>query len=351
MLEGVNKEISVQLTSFGEAKKINTKKTTKEIIADNKVIVGLTGAAALAAAVTGGILLHKSHKLTKEIEKLYNMQINNFKLKKNDSDFTEFFDPDIAINKLKEIMKLPKNERLAALKEAGNHDRGMIIYLKNTSGNYKDSLPQNIQDAIAEKDYLKTKKLFIEYCDTLLHDSKTAGKTIAESVENVFGKNSGIEPHTYDLTKEGEAIAISANGGAGFHHKILIKGNKEASGLNHKTSKEYVSDLYSPGVLGKMPKDNPSKPVITSGEFNGHKYVAVSYRDHISGYHDEGIGQGFTLYSAKGGDLTPAQQDLLSIGEKLTEEDLSPHMFAISQDSNYDAILSLVQTLAQKYKA
>lgn len=202
-----------------------------------------------------------------------------------------------------------------------------------------------------EKDYLKTKKLFIEYCDTLLHDSKTAGKTIAESVENVFGKNSGIEPHTYDLTKEGEAIAISANGGAGFHHKILIKGNKEVSGLNHKTSKEYVSDLYSPGVLGKMPKDNPSKPVIISGEINGHKYVAVSYRDHISGYHDEGIGQGFTLYSAKGGDLTPAQQDLLSIGEKLTEEDLSPHMFAISQDSNYDAILSLVQTLAQKYKA
>ena len=70
MIDSVN-QVSGGSVSIENNPHIQEKKSAKDFISDNKVLVGVIGAAALAATVTGGILFHKSQKLTKEIEKLY----------------------------------------------------------------------------------------------------------------------------------------------------------------------------------------------------------------------------------------------------------------------------------------
>ncbi len=43
--------------------------------------------------------------------------------------------------------------------------------------------------------------------------SSKVGATVNEIIKNVFGKNSNITPHTYDISKEFDSIAIQRNHG------------------------------------------------------------------------------------------------------------------------------------------
>ena len=340
MIDSVSK-VGMTNVHFGENKEQGTKKSVKQIISDNKVLVGTLGAAAIVATVTGGILFHKSQKLTKEINNLYNGLIKTF---------TKFFDPDITINQIKEIQKLPKKERLKALKEFNTGlDRGFLVNI-NKDEKYLESLPQNIQDSVKEKDYVKSKNLFIEYCDSLFNKSETAGKTVAESVENVFGKETIVKPHTYSPKKD-ELIAMNDYGGRGYEAITVLPDNQIAHRLNWKTNMEtgQKGSCYSPGVLGHMPKGDAT-PVIQSGKANGRHYVSISYGPKDSGQ----ASYGFSLFSSKNGAMTQAQKDLLSINtSKMSEDDINL-LFKLPRNrerANYDAVLSLVQTLAEKYKA
>lgn len=61
----------------------------------------------------------------------------------------------------------------------------------------------------------------------------TAGETVQETIENVFGKNSTITPHTYDLSKEYPTISVVRNCG-GFRYEYVCKdGILEAKGGSH----------------------------------------------------------------------------------------------------------------------
>lgn len=349
MIDSVNKVSGAGVNTEIKAEK-QDKKTIKDFVSDNKVVVGVAGAAALSAAVIGGIMFHKSQKLTKEVEKLYNRLIKNFENRKDDENFTKFFDPDITINQIKEIQKLPKKERLKALKEFDTClDRGFLVNIIKDE-KYLESLPQNIQDAVKEKDYIKSKNLFTEYCDSLFNKSETAGKTVAESVENVFGKETIVKPHTYS-PKEDELIAMNDYGGRGYEAITVLPDNQIAHSLNWKTNKEtgQKGSCYSPGVLGHMPEGDAT-PVIQSGKANGRHYVSISYGPKDSGR----ASYGFSLFSSKGGEMTQAQKDLKSIDTSRMSEDDINLLFQLPRNrerSNYDAVLSLVQTLAEKYKA
>ena len=349
MIDSVNSAGSVGTNS--EIKTKNTKKNTvKDFVSDNKVLVGSIGAAAIVATVTGGILFHKSQKLTKEIDKLYNQLINNFERRRNNEKFTKFFDPDITINQIKEVKNLPKKERLKALKElCPDFDRGFLANI-NKDEKYLEKLPQNIQDAVKEKDYVKSTKLYAEYCDSLFNKSKTAGNTIAESVENVFGKDTIVKPHTYS-PKEDELIAMSDYGGYGYETVAVMPNNQIAHRLNWKTNMEVSEEgsCSAPGVLGHMPEGD-NTPIIKSGKVNGRNYVAISYGPKNSGQ----ASYGFSLFSSKGGKMTQAQKDLKNLDTSKMSEDDIKLLFRLPRNrerSNYDAVLSLVQSLAEKYKS
>lgn len=349
MIDNVNKVGSVSVNSEIKTEKPK-KNTVKNFVSDNKALVGVVCATALSASIIGGIMFHKSQKLTKEIEKSYNNLIKWFENRKNDEAFTRFFDPDISINQIKEIQKLSKKERLKALKEFDSiNDRGLLISLKRND-KYLEKLPQNIQDAVKEKDYLKTKKLYAQYCDSLFNKSKTAGKTIAESVENVFGKETIVKPHTY-IPKNDELISMSNYGGRGYEAIAVMPNNEIAHRLNWKTNMEIgkKGSCIAPGVLGHMPEGDAT-PIIQSGKENGRHYVSISYGPKDSGRPS----YGFSLFSSKNGEMTQAQKDLLSIDTSKMSEDDIKLLYKLPRDcekSNYDAVLSLVQTLAEKYKS
>ena len=89
-------------------------------------------------------------------------------------------------------------QRLEEIQSVIGSDRGFAQRLPAMD---ISKLPKDVQDAIRVKDQLKATEAYIKYCDNLFHKSKTAGATVQESVENVFGKDTKIKPHTYDLSK------------------------------------------------------------------------------------------------------------------------------------------------------
>ena len=115
----------------------------------------------------------------------------------SDEKIQKFFDIEKITQHIDDALKLPKKkDRLAKLQEIEKlNDRGLARSLED--GFDVEQLPKNIQEAIANKDHITAAKLYSEYCDTLFAKSKTAGATIEESIENVFGKGSIVTPHTY----------------------------------------------------------------------------------------------------------------------------------------------------------
>lgn len=312
------------------------------------------GATILASTIAVGIFTHqkiKTNKLNREIKNI-TQQI----LKKNNSfSDVQIWDEKIMQQHISDALGLKTKqkqlERLKNINDTISNDRGFYVSLyKDAKGyyNFKERLPEEIQKVIDKGDRYTATKMYFEYCDNLFYPSQTAGKTIAESIENVFGRNSKVRPHTYDITKEAEIIAIGNNAGRGFHTITVTRENKIPARVNYKANRGFVGGLYPPGVIGRLSADNPKIPIITSGEFQGRKFVSLSYQD--MGYStDPNVGRGFTLYSQIGGDLTPAQQDLLKLKGNLTEEDTKLLQFpTYDSKSNFDAILSLIHTLANK---
>ena len=188
-----------------------------------KVAVG-AGLTALAAA---GIYIATKGKggknvknLGKQIESL-TQDCNHF------SKLFEFETPQIG-ERLEEISKLPKKEQLGALQQLET-----ILDHANVVRNHIDleqklpkgtklglpkgmtTLPDDVRQAYEQKDIIKTGELFKQHLDKLPNSrpAVTKGATIAESIENTFGKGSNIQPHTYDLSKESPVIGVYRNCG------------------------------------------------------------------------------------------------------------------------------------------
>ena len=313
---------------------------------NQKVVIGTTAAIGLTAATIGGILYSKGRTLSKEIDTLAKHIKNRYKGLYQDEKLAELFDIEKVTQHINDALKLPKKkERLAKLQEIQKiNDRGLAINLEQGADIKK--LPQNIQEAIANKDQITATKLYIEYCDSLFAKSKTAGKTIEESIENVFGKNSGIKPHTY--SDDADLVVMSDNtGGGGFQIRIVNKDNNIASPLNHKAAEGLTSSCTAPEHSSAKLTDG--LPKITSGNYEGRTYVTITYGESYNG-----PPFGLTLFGKKGStEFTKAQKDLMELDvTNLTKEQiyLLSKIPRDNQNANYDAALSLLQTLIEKAK-
>ncbi len=343
-LNGIQRNVSFKAQGDEKQPVQEDKKTNYKSLA--------IGAASVSAVVIGGLLINHKLKLNK-LNKAINELVGDLgKIVKQESDV---FDNSILQKYIDEALKLPKKDQIARLEELSivkpGKDRALLGVLKNEQRRSK--LPQSILDAVAEKDQFKATKAYIEYCDTLFHKSKTAGATIQESIDNVFGKNSIIKPHTYNPADEAEYIGGYIDLG-GYKDLAINSKNMIAAGVNHKAgtciNPHYVSHVGS-------------RATIQKDVYEGQTYVMMLIPNGRSG--DKLI-----LASKDGKTLTPAQRDLLSLGGKLSGADMKlfeklfsnygPNGQIVSANdvikngetqlgmANYDAILSTIQTLAQK---
>ena len=345
MIEKINATQAPQTTATQTPPKTDEPKEQK-FTQTQKVVMGVTAAAGVTAATIGGILYSKGKTLSKDIDNLAKNIKNKYEGLYQDEKLAELFDIEKVTQHINDALKLPKKkERLAKLQEIQQlHDRGLAIKLEQ--GADIEKLPQNIQEAIANKDQITASKLYVEYCDTLFNKSKTAGETIEETIENVFGKNSGIKPHTY--TDDVDLVVMSDNtGGEGFQIRAVNKDNNIASPLNHKAVKGLSSGCTAPGHSSAKLTDG--LPKITSGNYEGRTYVTITYGESYNG-----PPFGLTLFGKKGStEFTKAQKDLMELDvTNLTKEqiDLLSKIPRDNQNANYDAALSLLQTLIEKAK-
>ena len=214
-----NAPVNTQTTI--QSKQPETKSKEKSSISTGgKVAVG-AGLTALAAA---GIYIATKGKggknvknLGKQIESL-TQDCNHF------SKLFEFETPQIS-ERLKEISQLPKKDKLDALKQLNTtleHANKVKDYINLEQKGHKTrlpkgmtTLPDDVRQAYEQKDVIKTGELFKQHLDKLPNSRPaiTKGATVAESIENTFGKGSNIQPHTYDLSKESPVIGVYRNCG------------------------------------------------------------------------------------------------------------------------------------------
>lgn len=344
-LNGIQRNVSFKAQGDEKQPVQEDKKTNYKSLA--------IGAASVSAVVIGGLLINHKLKLNK-LNKAINELVGDLgKIVKQESDV---FDNSILQKYIDEALKLPKKDQIARLEELSivkpGKDRALLGVLKNEQRRSK--LPQSILDAVAEKDQFEATKAYIEYCDTLFHKSKTAGATIQESIENVFGKNSIIKPHTYNPADEAEYICGYIDKG-GYKDLAINSKNMIADGANHKALFASVNSRYISHV--------GTRATIQQDVYEGQTYVTMLIPNGRSG-------DKLVLASKDGKTLTPAQKDLLSLDAKLSEDDMKlfeqlfsnygPNGQIVSANdvikngetqlgmANYDAILSTIQTLAQK---
>lgn len=324
----------------------NIQEKTEHSKTKKYLYVGL-GAVAVAASAIAGIALHNKAVL-KNAEKAVEALKKEVDFFVDDKNITEevagIFDNKILQKYIDEAMKLPLKERVKKLTEIVNilkDDRDFSLAVKKGKEKFIETLPKEIKDLLASKDQLKITKAYAEYCDNLFYKSETAGATIQESVDNVFGKRINIKPHTYDLSKEADRIATAQNTGAEGYIDITVRAdNMIADGCNHANTI---------GVYGTASKPKGVPYVIKRGmSKDGTPYVQITFDDLRSKYSDA---RNAIRLLSPGKDLTPAQMDLLKLEEV---NDLPVHELQIltygKNKTNFDAILSFIQTMANSVK-
>lgn len=216
-----NAPVNTQTTI--QPKQPETKSKEKSSVSTRvKVAIG-AGLTALAAA---GIYIATKGKGGKNVKDL-GKQIDS--LTKECSNYLhnhsfEFESPQVG-KRLEEISQLPKKDKLDALKQLNTtleHANKVKDYINLEQKGHKTrlpkgmtTLPDDVRQAYEQKDVIKTGELFKQHLDKLPNSrpAVTKGATVAESIENTFGKGSNIQPHTYDLSKESPVIGVYRNFG------------------------------------------------------------------------------------------------------------------------------------------
>ena len=331
----------------------------------------MLGAAGLAAMSIAGILLkgkvaakvpagveNAVSQSVDNITELVNTMRRNLSFKRNDEKFCKFFDPDIIQKYIDDAMNLPEKEKADRITKIYKYYMDARTERLSISGmaNISD-LPQDIQNAIKAKDYIKTSKLYGQYCDTIVHKAPTAGATVEESIKNVFAKASEkIKPHTYDMAKESDNIVIMDNYG-GFRTTIVNKQNQIINpDINRSlgmSSDDFRIDYSPSGVIQR------GKVLVGNGIKDGKAFTTIEFPSYLENTDGSRARNAITLLSPNA-ELTPAQKDLLKLKDMSAEDidlmaDLT--MCIYNKDGyfggtliNFDAILSFIQTCAQKIK-
>lgn len=188
-----------------------------------------------------------------------------------------------------------------------------------------------------------------------IYKAKTTGATVAETIENVFGKGSKkVKPHSYDLAKENDHFLYVRYRG-GYWDKCVTKEGviyepiyfniNEALGNSYSNINGFLQQPQNVSKIGK-------EAVITHGITDG-KYVTVM---NIPEKTRKGMSMKLGFIS-KDGKPTPLQKDLLSLAEKperfdydLIRKTLINEKNALGDHMDYDLMLSVIQSMAKGMK-
>ena len=355
---------------------INSKSVQKQDVHDNKPSKDegikksaklMLGATALAAAVVGGVVMHKSSvskkaakKLAEDLEHERVCIPRLFEGKVKEEEFA---------TKIEEIGKLPPAEQLEAYKQMHRIDRNIrdLKLYQNLAQKHRINIdeielrrgmkgvPKDVQKEMADGNWIKAGELYEAHVQELPNTfrAKNIGTTVEESISNVFGAESKVRPHTYDLTKEGEEI-VSLRYRGGYYgvtatrEGLLYEGNK-TSLSRAVSSSDGFRDRGKYTQIG-------DKAMIIHGVDKEGKYVTIIDMPDVK---VDTAGNPYTIrlaFISKNKKMTPAQRDLLSLAEHPEKFD-SQLIYGLTQKTNanvtgaenmdYDLALSVIQSMAR----
>lgn len=347
-----------QVTSTQPKKQPEIKSEAKSSIsAGTKIAIG-TGLAGLAALAATGIYIATKGKIGKNIGTQIELLTQTCK---NISKIFNFETPQVG-ERLEEISKLSQKEKLTALKQLNTtldhaaHVRRHVEFSMPLAKGMK-TLPDDVRQAYEQKDVLKTGELFKQHLDKLpnTRPAATKGATVAESIENTFGKGTNIQPHTYDLSKESPVIGVWRNAGGykdgfvgqkGIYYTDSLTPMPDFEAINLSAShafcngKDYGS-LSELGCINPASLENPDRKLVQLilGKEDSYKISVLSPNN----------------------EYTPLQKDLIKLIEnpekidksafdKLTEvastlKDMTSGN--LYKNLDYDVLLSAIQSMAK----
>ena len=359
----------VSRVSFGENyinKNVSKTQSSEQNLEDKKLSNNtkfLIGLSAVSAAVVGGLLIKHNiniNALKKQINDISKRIENSISINEQNSDYSRLFDSQITRKYLKDAEALPLKDKLNNLKDID----GILSYgimFKNkllrdmaySNRPFYNSLPLDTKKAIGDKDLIKAVKLYKEYISNYSLNSKTMGKSIKESITNVFGNTSFVKSHTYDLTKESDSISLMMYEG-GYHSahikkngKIIPEGNKDC--VSYNVYRNGNANFNPDGGNGQTYTNIKNEQITIQDGIakNGKRYVTLLFPNIATDTERTEVGISVLSRDDK---LTPAQKDLLSLKDKIITNEMHK-LLSISvkktENLNYDAILSLIQSIAK----
>lgn len=366
-LSGVNSGVNSNNISFQadkNKKDVKDNKPSKDegMRKSTKLMIG---ASALALAVIGGVILHKGNaakKTAKEAEKLANH------LKQERERMPMLFANTVKeaelTAKLEEIDKLSPAEQNVAYQQLRKMNVN-ILELNYASASKKvgdeivlrrgmRGIPKDVQEEMTAGNMLKAAELYEAHVQALpvTFRPKNVGANIEETISKVFGAESKVKPHTYDLAKEGEEI-ISLRDCGGFYDVVATKEGVLYEGGGKTTLSRAISnsDNFWKKATKTPIKDGAS---ITHGVDKDGKYVTIlNMPDNSVAGRPTTITLGLISRNSK---MSPAQKDLLSLAEHPEKFDASlidtvtlknsPEVTG-AENMDYDLVLSAIQSMVK----
>lgn len=273
------------------------------------------------------------------------------------------FNPELMEGHIEDAKKLPLKEQVKELKKIKRYSNFDYSYFDEPLAGRKiifewQRPPKPSKEILDTKDQYLIADEYYKLRQNRLFDSKTQGKTIQETVENVFGKGTEIKPHTYDLSKEADLIGTQETIGGykpfvankdGKYHFVMNGSDKKYQWSGYSDNRFSIrSDVLEQQGYGIAVQKSEGKPVVFMDVYDEN--IKTSNRSMY-------------LFSPNS-EMTPMQKDLLSLNGKLTPEDINVYKdifgkgnnrnidnpLALSGDRNYDGIASFVQSMAEKYR-
>lgn len=363
-----NVPINTQTTI--QPKQPETKPKEKSSISTGvKVAVG-AGLTALAAA---GIYIATKGKGGKNVKDL-GKQIDS--LTKECSNYLhnhsfEFESPQVG-KRLEEISQLPKKDKLDALKQLNTtleHANKVKDYINLEQKGHKTrlpkgmtTLPDDVRQAYEQKDVIKTGELFKQHLDKLPNSrpAVTKGATVAESIENTFGKGSNIQPHTYDLSKESPVIGVYRNCGGYKDGLVGQEGRYFTDTLTQVPDQKDIATSISHGFGGNSGHGSMSElRALNANELENPDRKLVRFVLPDPNQDDTKI---ILTVLSPNSEYTPLQKDMIKLMENPKKIDI-PVIDKITtvgenvQDMkegnlykylDYDVLLSSIQSMAKQ---
>ena len=325
---------------------------------NKKIIAGVLGAAAAIGIAILGFKKGKGLKENNELKKFVNYEKGRMSKLFNYQEIK----PEELAAKMEEIEKLPLKEQKVAYKklskthqnildltdikkvaEQGQVDINTIELRRGMKG-----VPKDVQEAMNEGNWIKAGELYEEHVQKLpiTYKATNAGETVEETIKNVFGSGSKVEPHTYNVANEVEEIRYAGySSGAG----IDMYATTTKDGVFYRDP-DIITKIGECTKFKKYEQKSLEEFMICNGVREDGRISTVLSIPNV--YADGTKPLVFSLLS-KPNEMSAAQKDLLSLAEhpERFNKDilikLAEGSYKKTPNFDYDLVLSVIQSMAK----